>query len=333
MMQPLFGQRSSCLRAIAVFLLMSRLAAATEFTWKTDAELGTSVLHYGEQPVLRYMFAFDTSTPERQHETYKVYHHVFGPGTDRLITKGPGGLYTHHRGLYLGWNKTSFDGGSADFWHCTNGAHQRHVEFVKQQADAEHGSMTSLIHWNAADGNPVIVETRTVTVHPFPIEPAPGIGWQIDWTTKLESRRGEITLDGDRQHAGFQYRAANVVAEKNNARYLRPAGFPEQPEAFEVSDANDPNKHIDLSWLVMSCEVDEKPYCIGYFEDPSLPKPSRYSERPYGRFGAFFQTKLSPETPLTMRYRVLVTTETMPERSVWQQRYETFLHDLKADAK
>jgi hypothetical protein len=317
-------------RILSGFLcLFGSFATAAEFSWQTDEDRGVAELRYGDQPVLRYMFAYDPSTPERLHETYKVYHHVFGPGTDTPITKGPGGLYTHHRGLFVGWNKTSWDGGQGDFWHCTNGAHQEHVKFVNQQADAEQGSMTSIIDWVAGDGKPVIEETRTVTVHKFPTDSQPGFGWQIDWSTKLESRRGEITLDGDRQHAGFQFRAANVVAEQNSARYLRPAGFPDQEDAFEVNDATDPDKHVDLGWLAMHYEDGGKPYTVGYFEDPSVPKPSRYSERPYGRFGAFFKTTISEDQPLTMRDRVLVTTEPAMSRDVWQTRYESFLADLK----
>jgi len=314
--------------ALALGMLLSHSTDAAEFSWKTDEAAGTADLNYDGKPVLRYQFGFDTSTPERAVETFKVFHHVFGPdGTQ--ITKGDGGHFPHHRGLYVGWNKTSWDGGAGDFWHCTNGAHQRHVEFVKQEADADHGMMTSLIHWNAADGKPAIVETRTVTAKPFPIEVAPGYGWQIDWTSRLESQRGEITLDGDRQHAGFQFRAANVVAEKNNATYLRPDTFPEQPAAFEVNDATDPDKHINLGWLAMQYPVEETLYTVGYLEDPSLPKPSRYSERPYGRFGAFFKTTLKPDEPLTLRYRVIVTTEDKPTRAVWQKRHDAFVQDLK----
>lgn len=311
--------------------LFGTTATAAEFAWQTSNEQGTADLKYGDQPVLRYMFAYDTSTPERLTATFKVFHHVFGPGTDTLITNGPSGQYPHHRGLYVGWNKTSWDGGNADFWHCSLGAHQRHVEFVKQAADAEHGMMTAIIHWNAADGKPVIVETRTVDVRPFQ-EAAAG-GWQIDWISRLESRRGEITLDGDRQHAGFQFRAANEVAEKNSATYIRPASFPDQPAAFEVDDRTDPNQHVNLGWLAMKYEIDGKPYTVGYLEDPSLPKPSRYSERPYGRFGAFFQTKLKPDAPLTLRYRVIATTEADSTREQWQKRYDAFLADRKTAAK
>ena len=62
----------------------------------------------------------------------------------------------------------------------------------------------------------------------------------------------------------------------------------------------------------------------------SLPKPSRYSERPYGRFGAFFKTTLSPQEPLEMRYRLRVTAGPPPAREAVQQRYEAFVGELSS---
>jgi len=304
--------------------------AADGFHWKDDPKAGTADLMLGKQPVLRYMYAFDTSSKKRAHETYKVFHHVFGPGTETIITKGPHGKYTHHRGLYVGWNRTQAGKQRFDFWHCTNGVHQRYVKFLKKEADEKQGTMTALIHWNDAKGKPVIVETRTVTVTDGTAKDG-NPAWRIDWSTKLESKRGEITLNGDRQHAGFQFRAAQYVAEKNNARYIRPKGFPQQPNAYQVNDRKDPNKHVNLGWLAMHYELDGKTYTIEYFESPEMPKPSRYSERPYGRFGAFFATKLTEDKPLTMRYRVRVSTGKPPEQVDIQSRYDAFLKDLKAE--
>lgn len=301
------------------------------FSWKVDEKAGTADLVCGDQPVIRYMFAYDTSSLERIHEAYKIFHHVFGPGTKTLITKGAGGHFPHHRGLYAAWNKTSYEGGSADFWHCGINLKavgpfdsQRHIKIVSQSADGKQGSMTSEIHWIDKKDQLIVVETRTISVSKYATDSAPGYGWQIDWSTKLDSRKGVITLDGDRQHAGFQFRAAQEVADKNSARYVRPSGFPEDPKAFEVDDRKDPNGHINLGWLAMTYEVDGQRFTAEYFEDPSLPKPSRYSERPYGRFGAFFQTKIEPEKPLVMKYRVNVSAGATPSREAIQKRFDGF---------
>lgn len=308
----------------ALTFTASSTAGDESYRWVNNEDAGTADLMVGDQPVIRYMYAFDTSTPERVHETYKVYHHVFGPGSKAIITKGAGGKYTHHRGLYVGWNKTGFEGKSLDFWHCSKGAHLRHAKFIGMEADADHGSMTSEIHWNDPEGKPVIVETRTVSVIR---EPATG-GWQIDWSTKLASQRGEITLNGDRQHAGFQYRAAQSVAESNGGRYIRPANIPQQEAAIQVNDAK-PLKHIDLGWFALTYEVEGQRYTAEYFDNPNLPKPSLFSERPYGRFGTFFSTSLAADKPLEMTYRVVVSAGEKPAVADIQKRYDAFVESLK----
>lgn len=300
-----------------------------KFQWIDDAKQGTTELMFGEQPILRYMYAYDASTPERLHDTYKVYHHVYGPGTKTIITKGPGGLYTHHRGLYLGWNKTGHDGQSDDFWHCTKGAHLKHAKFVELAGDDKQAKFAAEIHWNDAAGKPVIVETRRLTVTRLPDADGQGFSTQIDFQTQLVSQRGEITLDGDRQHAGLQFRADQPVAEANGARYIRPANFPDKPEAIEVGDAGNPPAHINLGWFAMTYELKGDKYTVEYLEDPALPKPSLYSERPYGRFGAFFKTTLSADKPLTMRYRLIIRRGAVPTRDQIQADYDAFAAQLK----
>lgn len=299
-------------------------AAAPAFHWKNDTKAGEATLYCGDEPAIRYMYAFDRSSDERAHETYKVYHHVFGPGSGAIITKGPHGKYTHHRGLYVGWNRTSFAGRSLDFWHCTKGAHQRHVRFLKLEDGSDSGLMTAEIHWNDGDGQPVLIEERTVSVRREPDTS----GWQIDWSTRLKSQRGDITLDGDRQHAGFQFRAAQPVAESNGATYLRPSAFPQQDAAIQVGDKGDPPAHINLGWFAMSYELAGQRYTVEYFDNPGLPKPALYSERPYGRFGTFFRTTLKENQPLSMTYRVVVSSGPRPDVSDIQKRCDRFVSQL-----
>jgi hypothetical protein len=313
-----------------VLAFASRAAAddaATGFRWVDRPKEGTADLLFNGKPAIRYMYAFDRSSPQRITETFKVFHHVFGPGTGDLITNGPGGLYPHHRGLFVGWRRTRYDGGEIDSWHCIKGAHQRHIRFLEQTADDKSGSMTAEIAWNDGQDKPVIDEIRTVRVVPLR-EKDGSLAWQIDWKSVLSSRRGKIELGGDRQHAGFQFRAAQAVAEEKSARYVRPKGFPEDPKAFEVEDAKNPNSHVNLGWLAMSYPIKGTEYTVVYLEDPALPKPSRYSERPYGRFGAYFKTTLTPEEPLTLRYRLIVSTGKIPSRETFQAEYDQFVNDL-----
>lgn len=316
-----------CLSAIFVYLsAISLPAAEPAFHWTTSAP-GQLDLNYGDAPVLRYMHAFDNSDEKRTHDTYKVFHHVFGPKSGKIITKGPGGKYTHHRGLYVGWNKTQTKEGSFDFWHCKGGAHLRHAKIVEKSGSDDSGKMTTEIHWNAPDGSPVIVETRSVTVSAAEING--GRAWVIDWATSLQSKRGDIQLRGDRQHAGFQFRAAQPVAEANAARYVRPKGFPEEPAAFQVGDKGDPPAHINLNWFSMNYPLHDSHYNVEYFESPGQPRPSLYSERPYGRFGAFYKADLTGEKPLNMKYRIIVSEGATPTREEIQRRYDLYVLSLK----
>lgn len=310
---------------VALIFLAVRPALALDdgFHWESDPDQGEATLSMGDQPVLRYMYAYDPSTEERLHETYKVFHHVYGPGTNTLITKGPGGRYTHHRGMFIGWNKGSEGERKFDFWHCKNGVHLRHIRFIEMKDGADQGSMSAEIHWNDGDGQPVVREIRSVTA-----SRKGETGWQLDWQMSLTSVRGSVELSGDRQHAGFQFRAAQVVADENSARYIRPSGFPEEAEAFQVSDRTDPDAHVNLGWLAMTFPLDKETYTIEYFEDPSLPKPSRYSERPYGRFGAFFEQRLEEGKPFTMNYRVNVIRGEVPTREAIQADYDLFAKKL-----
>ena len=66
----------------------------------------------GDKVLVRYMYEYDTSTDEKKHATYKPYLHVFDAAGKAPITKGPGGQFTHHRGIFIGWSKLGFNGKS-----------------------------------------------------------------------------------------------------------------------------------------------------------------------------------------------------------------------------
>ncbi|MCA8951167.1 MAG: PmoA family protein [Planctomycetes bacterium] len=70
--------------------------------------------------------------PNAHLATSKVYHHVYAPD-GRLLTKGLGGTFPHHRGLFVGWNKTTFGGTQHDFWHCGHGETQQFRGFASDE--------------------------------------------------------------------------------------------------------------------------------------------------------------------------------------------------------
>src|SRR5687768_13748326 len=86
--------------------------------FRFEARDGYRDLLLGERPVYRHMNKFD---PADFENTYKPFYHVYDFHGDGFITKGAGGKYPHHRGLFLGF-KTPH----GDFWHCREGVSLQH---------------------------------------------------------------------------------------------------------------------------------------------------------------------------------------------------------------
>ncbi len=270
------------------------------FSWTEPS--GTSVeLAYRGHSQLRYMYEpIDESTPERRAETYKVYHHVFDPAGKTLLTKGPGGLYPHHRGLFYGFNRISYGANrKADTWHCTNGAYQSHAGFINSSAGTVLGRHAISVAWHGQDSEVFAREEREMTTYVLPN------GTLIEFASRLKSTVGPVKLDGDPQHAGFQFRAAQEVADSTNKQtyYIRPGGKGAPGETLNWPEAKE---MINLPWHAMSCVIGGDRYTIAMLDRPQNPKESRFSERDYGRFGSYFEYDLDVGNPLDLNYRVWV---------------------------
>lgn len=253
------------------------------------------------KPVLRYMYAkLDETTPEKRSATFKPYHHVFDPAGKRLITKGPGGLFPHHRGLYFGFNKISYgEGQTADTWHCNKGEFQSHERVLASEAGPVLGRHTLEIDWHGKDGKAFAQETRELTAYHT------AGGTLIEFATRLDSLAGPVKLDGDPQHAGFQFRATQDVPDKTAklTYYLRPDGKGE-PGKFRNWPSD--KAHVNLPWHALSIVLDDQRYTVAMLDRPENPKEARFSERDYGRFGSYFEYELDAKKSLELNYRVWV---------------------------
>ena len=320
-------------KRLKITALDSGLNANTEFSWEEDGDVST-YLKRGGKPVLRYMREkLDESTPERRYATMKVFHHVYTPDGDRMMTKGPGdgtfskleknGLFPHHRGLFFGYNRISYkkDGKdmTADVWHGTKGASQTHVKTVFPESGAVFGSHINYIDWNGGDGKPFAAETREVTA----FDVADGL--IIEFRSRVESNVGALKFRGDPQHAGVQFRASQDVPDKTKSKtfYIRPDGVGEPGKLRNWSNKKDESEvnlnHINLPWNTAviqlpvklspwaarekGVEIENQPFSISYLDSPDNPKPSRFSEREYARFGSYFEYDLKTDGPLFVNYR------------------------------
>ena len=287
-------------------------AGAKTFTI-TDTALSHTDILFDGRIVTRYMCADDTSTPAKAHETYKVYNHVFDAAGKGPITKGAGGKFTHHRGIFIGWNKTSAGKRKADTWHM-KGCRHKHQKLLTQSAGPAAARTVALIHWNDTAGKPLLIEQRQVTVY---AQPAPAI-MLMDFRSTFTTPEDVVTLAGDPEHAGCQYRPHNDVAANKGdkaTKYL----------FYKDSITGKGQFEKDMPWACMSYSLAGQRYNVQHMSHPTIPRGNAYSAyRDYGRFGAYCTTKVVPGKPLQLRYRYYVGTGEMPQRTLAAARYAAF---------
>ena len=291
---------------------------AEGFRWQAEPGVYAE-LSFRRRPVFRYMHeSLDESTPERRGSTYKVFHHVYDPAGTRFVTKGPGGLFPHHRGLFFGFNRISYGDQKADIWHCNKGEFQSHEGFVATEAGPVLGRHQLAVAWHGQDGKVFADEIRELTAYNVPG------GLLIEFASVLKSKVDKVRLDGDPQHAGFQFRGSQDIPDKTKhlTYYLRPDGKGEPGKFRNWSAKADESKvnlgHVNLPWNAQSFVLDDQRFTCCYLDHPQNPKPARYSERDYGRFGSYFEFDLDQDHPLRLNYRIWLQTGEMTVAQVSQ---------------
>ena len=302
---------------VGASLLPGRTATAADagFTFREQPGVSLDVLRDGKN-VARYMCGYDTATPERRDETYKPYLHVFDTDGREPITKGPGGEFPHHRGIFIGWNKLTVGGKAYDRWHMKDGA-QIHRKFLAQKAGADQASFTSLVQWTGQGDEAILEEERT---HTFSRGTAPTY-LVVDVSSRLKAVAGEAKLDGDREHAGLHFRASAEV-DRSKTTFLLP------------TEKADPVKDRDYPWFAESFTLRGKRFSVAYLNHPNNPTGTEVSAyRNYGRFGAFFRDTIPAGGERTIRVRFLVMDGELPGRETVQSAYQAFAGAEASPAK
>ena len=242
--------------------------------------------------------------PEDRERTYKPFHHVYQANGKDFLTKGPGGKFTHHRGIYFGFSKCSAQDKNGkkvgvDTWHCKRG-YQTHEKVLTQEGGAKAVQKVE-IAWRVDDGTIFATEHRQLI-----FSHRDDGSLQVDFESKLTTTQDKVGLDGDPQHAGFQFRASNEVAASTAKQtyYVRPVDGKAAEGATKNWGGDKDMK--DLLWKGQCVMVGGKRYFTVYLDHPSNPKPSFYSERNYGRFGSYFKTEITPDKPLSIKYRLVI---------------------------
>ena len=299
-----------------------------QFHWRdTPGEYDDLV--FNNRPVLRYMYhALDESSKESRFATFKVFHHVFDPVTGNVLlthTPDPLGYYPHHRGVFYGFYRATYDGNkTCDIWHCP-AAFQEHSAFLASEAGPVLGRQLLEINWFAEpklekgakgdEPNALFAkERRQLTAYNIPG------GTLIDFASRLTPLLPPLHLDGDPQHSGFHFRAADDVHSKyvKQTYFLRPDGKGPLTEHADMGPQGDETRNwdkdpakrspntVNLPWDAMSFVLGDKRYTVAYLDNSRNPKESRGSERAYGRIGSYFVTDVTPEKPLDVNYRLWV---------------------------
>ena len=278
------------------------------------AEVAAPAEHYDfaldGKLVARFMTAHDTSTPERRAETYKPYLHVFGPDGTRL-TKGPGGTFPHHRGIFVGYNKIDVGGKKYDRWHMTGGDQVvREFDRGETKESKLSDDIEAVIDWqgDAAAKEPILTERRKLIITPGTKPFYLG----VELRSTIEAVAGEVVLDGDPEHAGAQFRPSEKI-ELAKTEYLFPG---------ENIDAH---KDKDLPWAAEIFTVEGKTFTVAILNHPSNPQGTRYSAyRNYGRFGAFPVLKAAPGAPAKLHYKWVVAEGEVRDPAVFQTEWNKF---------
>lgn len=269
------------------------------FAWK-DTEGDYAELSIGKRPVIRYMYkALDESSQDARTSTFKIYHHVYDPKGEKFVTKGPGGLFPHHRGLFFGFNKVTYgpDQKECDVWHCQGDAYQSHEKFLAAEAGPVYGRHRLSIAWHGVKKEVFATEERDLTAYALPG------GTLIEFVSELTPVIAPVHLDGDPQHAGFQFRASQEVPDKTAKQtyYVRPDGV---GRFGETRNWPAQKSHANLNWDACSFVLGDQRYTVAYLDRPDNPKEARFSERDYGRFGSTFVKDLNKGESLKVRYRI-----------------------------
>jgi hypothetical protein len=248
------------------------------------------------------MMANDLSTPEKHHETYKPYMHVFSADGSTRLTKGAGFNFTHHRGIFLGFSKIGYNSKSYDRWHMKGG------DQVVTKVTPGENAFTAYIDWQGDTPAPFLTEERTFSF----TTPAKPFYLGIEMNSAIKAVSGEAEMNGDPEHAGAQFRPSELVDTKTTT-YIFPG---ENIDAHKVKD---------LPWAAEIFTVEGKTFTVVILNHPNNPKDTATSAyRDYGRFGMFPKGKASAESPFKLRYQWLIAEGDLRDAAAFQNAWNAF---------
>jgi hypothetical protein len=269
----------------------------------------------------------------------KPFLHIFGSGGELVTNPGldkegkAAGLFSHHRGIFIGWNKISSELGKYDMWH-KGGPGQGRYDIVKFENTTTKNSASIVAHikWRAtkkdATGSDVMLTERRT----FKVSRPGGRYTQVDARFELKAER-DISLAGDLQHAGVHFRAhTDVATRKAETSYIW-----EPPNAAGKGRIIDDNHQ----WARLLFPIGKRWYTAQEMNAPDN-GVKELSWRDYGRFGYFLPKQLKKGEPFDLKFRFAIEEVDAPANAPKQsdaqakashklcaKRYKAFLKSLK----
>src|SRR5262249_39766720 len=135
---------------------------------------------------------------------------------------------------------------------------------------------------------------------------------RIDVTTRLKAINGAVTLDGDPEHSGVQFRPANEVDRKATVYVIPKQGA-------------QPHRDVDYPWVGATFTLDGRRHSVVELNHPDNPKQTRWSAyRDYGRLGAFAKDTIPSGQALVLKYAFLIAGGPMPAPEVIEKAWDQF---------
>jgi len=290
---------------LALFLFATAVAHGAAFTFsKTNNHL--DILRNGKIWLRTMTTPYSSKHPE---DTYKVFTHIYDFAGKAPITKGPGGKYSHHRGLFIGWRDTRHNGDPSDTWHMKN-ASQRHRAWKSTGIEGDAAVQVEAVDWCDERGKTFLHETRTIRV-----QPGANDARIIDFESELAPVNCDVEFRGDPHHGGMQVRLANeVIDHPDTTRFILPKG----------ASRLDYDRVVGAWWVCCSAVINGSRYWILHMTPQSNPTGQPvYAIRPYGRLGAFFEPDVSKGEKLDLRFRIIVSKMQL-DREQCQALYDSY---------
>jgi hypothetical protein len=272
--------------------------AQADFTF-TEAN-GKLSLHEDGEPVFDYNFEM-VPPPEGVDEKYRrsgYLHPVYGLDGQVVTQDFPSDHY-HHRGVFWGWPKSTYDAKLFNNWEMTT-AKQYFESWQDKTRTRDYARFTVQNRWSFIEDSdtPIIRETMTVTAHTKKRKTR-----SIDFHLQLENVTGKpFTLLGatNKGYGGFNYRPDAV----NKPLHFHTALGPQEKDSL----------NLDSPWVDVSWKDNAKNAAAGVavFQHPKNPEYPHFGWliRHYGFNGAAWphlnEYIIAPGGTLDLRYRMVI---------------------------